>query len=140
MLVLEKIIISLILGIIGLIFVSLGIYFKSTSTKFKKQGIKTTFKVKKVLEENKLDQAGNIIGKIFITTFEFNYNDKTIEETISTHKKFNLNDEIIGIYLPTGKLNKISVAGEGFQISTKATLILIGLGLLLLVISIIIHL
>ena len=139
MLIIEKIIISVILGVIGLILISLGIYFKSTGNKFKKQGIKTNFKVKKVLEENKLNQEGIIIGKIYITTFEFNYNGKFMEETISTHKKFTLNEEVTGIYLPTGKLNKISVAKEGFQTSTKATLLLFGLGLLLIIISTIIH-
>lgn len=139
MLLIEKIIISSILGIIGLIFISLGIYFKIASNKFKKEGVKAIFKVKKIKEENKVDTQGNAIGKLYTTTFEFKYNSEIKTETIETHKKFNLKDEVPGIYLPTGKLNKISLAGEGFQISQKANILLIVIGLLfLLIITIII--
>lgn len=135
MLLMEKIIISIVLVLVGVILISLGIYFKKTSNKFKKDGIKTNFKVKKVKEENKVDAEGNIIGKIYTTTFEFNYNDKKQTETITTRNKFNLNEEISGIYLPTGKINKISVAGEGFQISTKANISLIVIGILFFIIA-----
>lgn len=138
MLLIEKVIISSILVIIGLIFISLGIYFKLASNKFKKEGIKTIFKVKKVKEENKVDPEGNTIGKLYITTFEFIYNNETKVETIQTHKKFNLKDEVPGIYLPTGKLNKISIAGEGFQISQKANILLIVIGVVFLLITTII--
>lgn len=138
MLLIEKIIISSILGIVGIIFIALGIYFKITSNKFKKEGIKTIFKVKKIKEENQIDAKGNIIGKLYTTTFEFKYNNEVKIETLETHKKFNLKDEVPGIYLPTGKLNKISLAGEGFQISTKANLILIAIGLLFILITTII--
>ena len=69
MLLIEKIIISSILGIVGIIFIALGIYFKITSNKFKKEGIKTIFKVKKIKEENQIDAKGNIIGKLYTTTF-----------------------------------------------------------------------
>lgn len=138
MLLIEKIIISSILGIIGLIFIALGIYFKLTSNKFKKHGIRTIFKVKEATEENKVDSEGNTIGKLYTTTFEFKYNNETKIETIATYKKFNLKDEVPGIYLPAGKLNKISLEGEGFQISTKANILLIILGLLFLFIATII--
>ena len=138
MLLIEKIIIAVVLILIGLILVLLGIYFKKTSNKFKKEGIKTTFKVKEVKEENKVDAEGNTIGKLYTTTFEFNYDNKKQTETITTRNKFNLNEEILGIYLPTGKINKISVAGEGFQISTKANILLIVIGILFLFIATII--
>lgn len=138
MLIIEKIIISVILIIIGLILISLGIYFKMTSNKFKKDGIKTNFKVKNVLEEDKVNAEGQTIGKLYTTTFEFEYNGKQQEETITTRNKFKTNTSVMGIYLPTGKLNKISVAGEGFQISTKANILLLVIGLLFLAIPIII--
>ena len=138
MLLIEKIIISTVLILIGLILISLGVYFKKTSNKFKKEGIKTIFKVTKVKEENKVDAEGNTIGKIYSTTFEFDYNNKKHSETINTRNKFELNEEITGIYLPTGKLNKISVAGEGFQISLKANILLMTVGILFLLIAIII--
>lgn len=111
----------------------LGNYVKIVSNKFQNEGVKTVFKVKDVLVECQLDEEGNPTGEQFyVTTFEFTYNNKLLEESIQTNKNFELNQELNGIYLPTGKINKISVAGEGVQPTKGAEWALIGFGLFII--------
>lgn len=124
----EDIIIILIFGSIGLLMIALGIYLKIVDNKFKKNGIKLNFKVKSVKTENQLSQDGEILGEFYITTFEFMHNDILLEETIQTSKKYKVNSIMPGIYLPEAKLNKISVAGEGFHISSGVEKFLLGIG------------
>ena len=128
----EDIMIAVIFCSIGLLLIILGIYLKIVDSKFKKSGVKVDFKVKNVKTEKKLNQDGEVLGEFYITTFEFIYNDQTIEETIQTSHKFKEGAKIPGIYLPTVKLNKISVAGEGFRISSGAEIFLIVFGLFVL--------
>ena len=109
----------------------MGIYFKIVACKFKKDGIKTIFKVKDVqVEECYTNNSSS--NEMYITTFEFTYNDQVLQETIQTDKKFELNKEFEGLYLPSGKLTKISVAGEGYKMPKGGDWLVIFIGLLII--------
>lgn len=127
-----EILIILIVGGLGLLLIILGNYYKISSNRFKNNGIKTQFKVIETTKDQQVDIDDNVIGEIHTTTFEFSYNGKILTEKIQTHKSFTIGEELTGIYLPRAKLNKIMVAGEGFQMASKVEWILIIFGLFLI--------
>lgn len=112
----EDILIIIILFSIGLLLITLGIYLKTIYKKFETKGVTLDFKVKDSKKEDKLDKNNNKVGELYITTFEFLYKEKKYTETINTSKEFEKNKTYSGTYLPNSKLNKISVAGEGFNL------------------------
>lgn len=132
----ENIIITIIFSGIGLLLIGLGIYLKKVNNNFKSNGIDTDFEVIDVKTESQYDNDNNKIGEFYLTTFKFKYNDNIIKETIQTRHKFKLGITIKGKYLPNAKLNKISVAGEGFSIPTIVPTFMIYLGLIILFILI----
>lgn len=134
----EDIIILITINGVGILLLLLGIYIKVENIKFQKKGKRVPFKVIDSKKEIQLDINNNEVGELYITTFEINYNGEKITETIRTKHKFKKNIEIEGIYLPTGKINKISVATEGYNFQNNGALwaSLIGIWL----ISVAIHL
>lgn len=128
----EDIIITIVLGGIGLLLIALGIYLRKVNSSFDKDGVPTDFEVVDVKTESQYDNENNKIGEFYLTTFKFKYNDKIIKESIQTRHKFKLGITVPGKYLPTAKLNKISVAGEGFSIPKTVPLFLITLGLIII--------
>ncbi len=138
MTIVELLIVSIVLLGIGIGLIIFGLYLKKVNDNFKNNGVDLSFKVIDVKTEDKLDAENNKIGEFYITTFEFTYEGKTIKESLQTRHKFKKNIEVPGKYLPTAKLNKISVAGEGFFLPPRVPLFLIGFGIFLLLLLIII--
>lgn len=138
MIMIENIIIITIVITIGLLLIILGTYLKKVINNFKKNGVETDFEVLNVETKSQYDNNNNKIGEFYLTTFKFKYNDKVLKETIQTRHKFKVGITISGKYLPTAKLNKISVAGEGFSIPNNIPKLLIFLGSIIISIPILI--
>lgn len=132
----ENVIIFTVVTTIGLLLIALGVYLKKVINSFKKDGVETDFEVLNVETKNQYDNNDNKIGEFYITTFKFKYNDKVLKETIQTRHKFKVGITIPGKYLPTAKVNKISVAGEGFSIPNNIPKLLIFMGSIIISIPI----
>lgn len=137
----EDYLIIILLLLTGIILICLGIYLKTTYKRFIKEGVYLDFKVTKSKVEPKLDGKNNEIGKLFITTFTYKYENKVLSETLTTSKEYEVGTSYKGLYLPNSKFNKISVEKEGFNIPKKVPnyIILVGLYFIILVILILLN-
>ena len=131
----EFVIGKLLLVLIGGACIVFGVVIKVIDLNFKRKGVKVKLKVKDVEKNIDSENGKSEFNNGYKTTFIFDYNGKEMEETLITEKRFKKDSILNGVFLPDGKRNRLSVAGEGFYLAQGGDLFLIIFGILVALIG-----
>lgn len=123
------------IGIPGILFFAIGFYVHKKRIDFERQGIPTIFTVKDVIVEETYHADLDKTTKKFKTVFEFTHNREILEETLDTKKEYEIGQRIEGLYIPTAKIDNITMKDAGFYAKKNIEYVFMGIGILLIVIG-----